>query len=76
MQGRWSNKVEVLTLSGVIGDVNGDGTVNAADVTALFTFMLTGDDSDIVNGDQDGDGEVTIGDITTVYSIILGTKKQ
>ncbi len=54
------------------GDVNGDGSVTSADVTALYSFMLTGDDSDIVNGDQDGDGSITSSDVTMVYDILLG----
>ena len=58
--------------AGVDGDVNGDGYVNSADITALYTFLLTGDDSDIVNGDQDKDGSITAGDITYVYSILMG----
>ncbi len=56
----------------VPGDVNGDGDVTAADVTALYNYMLNGDTSDIVNGDIDGDGYITSSDITTVYNIILG----
>ncbi len=56
----------------VAGDVNGDGDVTAADITALYTFLLTGDDSEIVNGDQDADGDITTHDVTTVYSILLG----
>lgn len=68
----WSNKIMVTTLAGAIGDVNGDGEVTSADVTALYNFLLTGDDSDIVNGDQDGDGEITTHDVTTVYNILLG----
>jgi hypothetical protein len=54
------------------GDVNGDGFVTAADVTALYDYMLNNDSSNIVNGDQDGDGHITAGDITTVYTIMLG----
>ena len=57
----------------VVGDVNGDGEVNAGDVTLLYTFLLTGDSSGIVNGDQDGDGEITAGDVTIVYAVMLGT---
>jgi len=52
--------------------VNGDGEVTASDVTALYTFLLSGDDSDIVNGDQDGDGDITTHDVTIVYGILLG----
>ncbi len=56
----------------VPGDVNGDGEVTASDITALYTFLLAGDMSEIANGDQDGDGAITSADITTVYSILLG----
>lgn len=56
----------------VTGDIDGDGTVTAADVTALYNFLLNNDASAIVNGDQDGDGQITAGDITFVYNILLG----
>lgn len=56
-----------------IGDVNGDGFVTSADITALYDFLLNNDDSTLVNGDQDGDGNITAGDITSVYNILLGT---
>ena len=71
-QSKWSNLISVTTLSGIFGDVNGDGEVNSSDITALYTFLLTGDMSDIVNGDQDGDGEINAHDITVVYEIMLG----
>ena len=54
------------------GDVDGDGTVTAADVTALYSFMLNNDTSAIVNGDQNNDGAITTGDVTIVYNILLG----
>lgn len=56
------------------GDVNGDGNVTAADVTALYDWLLNSDDSSLVNGDQNNDGSITSGDVTTVYNIILGSK--
>ena len=56
----------------VPGDVNGDGVVTSADVTALYKHILYNDDSDIVNGDQTGDGFITTADVTAVYKIILG----
>lgn len=56
----------------VEGDVDGDGFVTSADVTALFNYLLNGDSNDIVNGDQDGDGIITSSDITAVYNVILG----
>ena len=56
----------------VPGDVDGDGEVTASDITALYTFLLAGDMSEIANGDQDGDGEITTHDVTVVYEIMLG----
>ncbi|MBR6490201.1 MAG: dockerin type I repeat-containing protein, partial [Muribaculaceae bacterium] len=58
----------------VIGDVDGDGSVTAGDITALYDFLLNNDDSHIINGDQDGDGNITAGDVTFVYNILLGNK--
>lgn len=54
------------------GDVNGDGYLSSADVTALYNYLLNGDSSELVNGDQDGDGIITSVDITLVYNILLG----
>jgi hypothetical protein len=54
------------------GDVNGDGFVTAADVTALYNYLLNNDGSSLVNGDQDGDGFITAGDVTSVYNVLLG----
>ena len=59
----------------VPGDVDGDGYVTAADVTALYTYMLTGSDTELVNGDQDGDGNITGHDVTVVYNILLGVEE-
>lgn len=58
----------------VVGDVNGDGEVTSADITALYNWLLNNDDSAIVNGDQNGDGDITSGDVTFVYNILLGSK--
>ena len=55
----------------VAGDVNGDGVVTSADVTALYNYLLNSDDSAIVNGDQTGDGNITAADVTMVYNILL-----
>lgn len=59
----------------VPGDVNGDGHVSSVDVTALYNFLLNGDDSNIVNGDQDGDGHISSVDVTVVYNIMLGSEE-
>ena len=56
------------------GDVNGDGHVNSADVTALYDWMLNSDDSNLVNGDVNGDSSINSADITAVYNILLGSQ--
>ena len=53
------------------GDVDGDGAVTSADITALYNYLLNGDTSSLVNGDVDHDGNITSADVTTVYNILL-----
>ena len=57
----------------ISGDVNGDGVVNSADVTALYNVILNGDDSYGKAADVNNDGAITAGDVTAVYNIILGS---
>ena len=66
----WDGHVEIKR-SGIAGDVNGDGEVTAADVTALYDYLLNNATTHLVNGDQTGDGEITAGDVTAVYTILL-----
>ena len=67
-----AQKIVISGGTAVAGDVDGDGVVTAGDITALYNYILNGDDSAIVNGDQDGDGSITSGDITFIYNILLG----
>ncbi len=55
---------------GVKGDVNGDGLVSGADVTALYNVLLNGA---VAAGDADvnGDGVVSGADVTALYSLLL-----
>ena len=53
----------------VVGDVNGDGEVNIADVNAVIDIILSGGSSD--SADVNGDGEVNIADVNAVIDIIL-----
>ena len=59
----------------VPGDVNGDGNVTSADITALYNVILSSDWSSAVNADQNGDGVITSADVTAVYNILLGSKR-
>ena len=55
----------------VVGDVNCDGDVTAADITALYNYLLSGDTTYLDTSDVDGDGTVTASDVTIVYTIML-----
>lgn len=56
----------------LLGDVNCDGSVNAADITALYNFILNGDETYVDTSDVNDDGAINAGDVTAVYNIILG----
>ena len=60
--------VEETTLP---GDVDGDGEVLVADVTAVVAMIL-GDVETTAAADVDGDGELTVADATALVTIILG----
>lgn len=60
-----------LTVS-LTGDVDCDGIVTAADVTALYNYLLNNDTEFFATSDVDGDGNVTAADITVIYNILLG----
>ena len=56
------------------GDVDCDGSVTSADVTALYDYMLNGTTTYLSTSDVNGDGAVNSSDITAIYSILLGTE--
>ena len=60
--------------STVVGDVNKDGTVSIADVTALVNIVLASAEPND-KADVNGDGEVSIADVTALVNIILGRVK-
>lgn len=72
----------ILALSAIVsygtanipGDVNNDGAVTAADITALYDHLLNNDNSHLVYGDLNGDGLITAADITAVYKVMLNNQ--
>jgi hypothetical protein len=54
------------------GDVNGDGYVTSADVTAVYDVILGVDNQFEATADVNGDGYVTSADVTAIYDVILG----
>lgn len=53
----------------IVGDVNGDGEVNIADVNAVIDQILSGVND--LKGDVNGDEEVNIADVNSIIDIIL-----
>ena len=51
------------------GDLNGDGSVNIADITALIDCIIEHDQD--LNYDFDEDGSVGIADVTSLIDYIL-----
>ncbi len=61
----------------LLGDVNRDGSITIADVTALVNILLGKDGSDESLYDYDAadvnrDGSITIADVTALVNILLG----
>lgn len=66
-----SCEVIVLDSSNPVGDIDGDGEVGIADLSALIDLILSGEgDPDL--HDVDGDGVVNISDVSALIDIILG----
>lgn len=55
-----------------LGDVNGDGEVSIADVSALIDYLLSGYEIDMLAADVNEDGEVSISDVSTLIDMLLG----
>ena len=60
----------IPTPPAVVGDVNGDGAVNIADINTIISIILSGASASSV-ADVNGDGVVNISDINLVIAIIL-----
>ena len=52
-------------------DVNQDGAVTSADVTAIYEYLLTGNMTFISTSDVNDDGAVNAADVTSVYEELL-----
>lgn len=73
----WKNFLNIVEVDfpveGVRGDVNGDGEVAIADVTALINYLLTGETAGInlVGADTNLDDEIGIADVTVLINYLL-----
>ena len=69
---QWNDFVNIVEVPFIPGDVNDDGFVTSADVTAIYDVLLgTGNQFDNT-ADVNGDGVVTSADVTAIYDILLG----
>ena len=59
--------------AGLRGDVNGDGSVNISDVTALIDYLLSGNASGInlTSADCNQDSSINISDVTALIDYLL-----
>lgn len=67
---RWTGSTWARIDVPMPGDVDGDGVVNIADVTALIDILLSGGTVP-ANADVDDDGIVNIADVTALIDMLL-----
>ena len=67
----WNTFISIMEIAKT--DVNWDEAVNAADVTALYNYILNGDNTFLETSDVNGDGSINAADVTAVYNIILSS---
>ena len=54
---------------GITGDVNGDGELSIADITALVDLVMRGATNP--RSDVNGDGETSVADVTTLVGLLM-----
>ncbi len=61
----------------VLGDVNGDGTIDVNDIMCVAEYILGQDPANFIfeNADMDASGDVNVTDISMIVNIILGTEE-
>lgn len=67
--------VTVTDASFILGDVNGDGDVNSADVMTIYSIMAGKSTLPRSIGDVNNDGDVNSADVMTIYHIMAGTNQ-
>ena len=68
-------RIQVTYSKSALGDVNWDGSITIADVTALLNIILGKDTAGAYNhaaADVNADGDITIDDVIALVNIILG----
>ena len=72
IDGYKANLFKYASLLYILGDVNGDNSVNISDVTALIDYLLTRHTSIVLdNADVDDSGNIRISDVTALIDKLL-----
>lgn len=73
----WENFTTISVIGGgsepILGDVNGDSSVNIADVTALIDYLLGGGTINMQAADVNVDTSVNIADVTALIDKLLSS---
>ena len=71
--GKPSSPTALTKANYTLGDVNDDGKINIADVTAVLSIMA-GNEGNLIKdaADANGDGKINIADVTKILSIMAG----
>ena len=69
----WKEFSNIVAISAVPGDVDGDGNITIGDVADLIDLLLHGGASitDYPGADMDGDGSITIADVSDLIDLLL-----
>ena len=72
-EGMPSSPITLSKAKYTLGDVNDDGKINIADVTAVLSIMA-GNEGDLIKdaADVNEDGKINIADVTAILSIMAG----
>ena len=60
----------------MLGDVNHDGKLSVADVTALIHWVLSDPDNAPAEADVNESGSVTVADVTALISLVLSLPSE
>lgn len=70
-EARMWKKFQTIVPIEEVGDVNGDGSMTISDVTALISFLLSGESDRAYFADVNMDGSVNISDVTALINRLL-----
>ena len=70
--GNASLPITMLVNGSILGDTNGDSTINVLDVIIMVNMILGEIDINLNTADMNGDGLVNVSDVVLLINTILG----